>query len=573
MGPYFNFSEETNRMRRKIKRKYYVFVFIILYVACSRPSEPEFDNPYDDQSDAFIPHPDLVTLEVDSIRAFEAWSGGEFANDYGHPVTAKGVCWSSEENPTIDDDCTNDGDGLGTFESHLNNLEPDQQYFVRAYATSEGGTVYGDQQAMQTRDGRVSLLTGDATDITPFSATVEVHLEDDGGAEVIRWGLCYDRDESPTVEANCLQEHLKASGTSDSAGNGNALPEEDHITNKQQSKMSLSLQLDGLEPNRRYYVRSFAENLAGISYGPEIYFDTEEGLAEVTTRSVDNITHDSARSGGTVADEGGSPVTQRGVCWSTSQYPTTIDCTSDGSGTGSFTSILSNLQPETRYYVRAYATNSAGTSYGSQREFATEDENWQRDIETNIVEVTSPTGRVWMDRNLGASRAATSIDDEGSYGDLYQWGRPADGHQKRNSGTTSTISNSDQPGHGDFILAPNSPFDWRSPQNDNLWQGVNSVNNPCPDGYRLPTEPEWEAERQSWSSNNRVGAFESPLKLPVAGRRGRNSGSLLDVGSSGRYWSGTVDGSGSRRLLFSSSDAGMDSGTRTLGRSVRCLKN
>lgn len=96
----------------------------------------------------------------------------------------------------------------------------------------------------------------------------------------------------------------------------------------------------------------------------------------------------------------------------------------------------------------------------------------------------SGTGKIWMDRNLGATHVATSSMDADSYGDLYQWGRDADGHQIRTSGTTDTLSSMDVPGHGDFILAPNSPVDWRNPQNDNLWQGVNGINNPCPAGYK-----------------------------------------------------------------------------------------
>lgn len=195
-------------------------------------------------------------------------------------------------------------------------------------------------------------------------------------------------------------------------------------------------------------------------------------------------------------------------------------------------------------------------------------------IGTEVVDVTNPaTGRTWMDRNLGATRAATSSTDSQSYGDLYQWGRAADGHQRRNSGTTSTLSTSDQPGHGSFILAPNSPYDWRSPQNSNLWQGVNGINNPCPGGYRLPTDAEWEAERRSWSSNNAAGAFNSPLRLPVAGYRDNGSGSLANVGSFGVYWSGTADGAYSRRLRFGSSLAGMFSNRRAYGFSVRCLKD
>ncbi|MGE4541907.1 MAG: hypothetical protein AB7D35_11655, partial [Bacteroidales bacterium] len=160
-----------------------------------------------------------------------------------------------------------------------------------------------------------------------------------------------------------------------------------------------------------------------------------------------------------------------------------------------------------------------------------------------------------------------------AYGDLYQWGRDTDGHEKRNSGTTSTLSNSDTPGHGNFITVTSSPYDWRSPQNNNLWQGVSGTNNPCPAGYRLPTEAEWEAERQSWSSSNAAGAFNSPLKLPVAGSRVLSDGSLRNVGSNGDYWSATVDGTYARNLFFRSSDANVGKGLRANGRSVRCLKD
>ena len=184
------------------------------------------------------------------------------------------------------------------------------------------------------------------------------------------------------------------------------------------------------------------------------------------------------------------------------------------------------------------------------------------------------TGKIWMDRNLGASRAATSSTDAEAYGDLYQWGRQADGHQIRTSGTTITLSSSDTPGHGDFILTPDIiPSDWRSPRNDNLWQGVNGTNNPCPAGYRLPTEAELNAERHSWGSNDAAGAFASPLKLPVAGARRDLDGSFLSVGSGGYYWSSSVDGAYSRFLFFISSNAGTDQRYRAYGFSVRCVKD
>jgi len=120
-------------------------------------------------------------------------------------------------------------------------------------------------------------------------------------------------------------------------------------------------------------------------------------------------------------------------------------------------------------------------------------------------EVQNPkTGKIWMDRNLGANEVATSITDAAAYGDLYQWGRAADGHQLRTSTTTSTLSTSDTPGNALFIISGGGggAQDWRTPANDNLWQGVNGINNPCPAGYRLPTYAELVSERSTWSSSD-----------------------------------------------------------------------
>jgi hypothetical protein len=182
------------------------------------------------------------------------------------------------------------------------------------------------------------------------------------------------------------------------------------------------------------------------------------------------------------------------------------------------------------------------------------------------------TKLAWLDRNLGATQAATSFTDSNAYGDLYQWGRLTDGHEERNSGTTSTLSTTDVPGNDDFILAPSSPYDWRSPQNDNLWQPTSYINNPAPPGWRLPTEAEWESERGSWGSNDSNGAFASPLKLPSAGLRGHGDGSLYSVGSDGYYWSSSVDGTYARFLRFDSSNAFMRSYFRARGYSVRCVR-
>jgi len=129
------------------------------------------------------------------------------------------------------------------------------------------------------------------------------------------------------------------------------------------------------------------------------------------------------------------------------------------------------------------------------------------------------TSKCWLDRNLGATRVAQTSTDYLAYGDLFQWGRGDDGHQSItwtgyyawglpvNVTTTDALSLLDTPGHNKFILAPDSPHDWRSPQNDNLWQGINGVNNPCPSGFRIPTDIELTAEINSWSSKNPAGAL------------------------------------------------------------------
>ena len=187
--------------------------------------------------------------------------------------------------------------------------------------------------------------------------------------------------------------------------------------------------------------------------------------------------------------------------------------------------------------------------------------------------VTGANSKCWLDRNLGATQVAVSSTHSDSYGDLYQWGRGADGHQIRTSGTTSTLSTTDQPGNDNFILAPNSPNDWRNPQNAGLWQGVNGVNNPCPSGFRIPTEAEWNAERLSWSANTSAGAFASPLRLPMAGRRVYTDGSHANVGTTGDYWSSTVSGSFSLNLNFGTSFATIGMYSRATGFSIRCIKD
>jgi uncharacterized protein (TIGR02145 family) len=203
---------------------------------------------------------------------------------------------------------------------------------------------------------------------------------------------------------------------------------------------------------------------------------------------------------------------------------------------------------------------------------------------TEVIEVLNPkTGKIWMDRNLGAIRASQGNNDLSSYGDLYQWGRRADGHQCRDSQVSEMMSDIDQPTIPNFFGVY---FDWRSVQNDSFWQGVNGVNIPCPIGFRLPTEAEWIVEFQSWETPN--GAFKSKSKLPFGGSRShltRPPGNLLNVGISGNYWSSTTGSEvgirnfNARMIHFGNNvshsyfEGQMRNENRGAGLSVRCIKN
>lgn len=251
----------------------------------------------------------------------------------------------------------------------------------------------------------------------------------------------------------------------------------------------------------------------------------------------------------------------------------------DGDGFGNIAIATTSVSAPVGYVVDSNDCNDADASIYPGA-FDIPDDGIDQDCvdgdaTTGVVNgtVTSLTGRVWMDRNLGASQVATAYNDSAAYGDLYQWGRGTDGHEKRTSSITTTLSSSDTPGHGSFILAPSYPGDWRNPQNDSLWQGVTGTNNPCPSGFRLPTSTEWDAERATWSTNDQAGAFASPLKLGSAGYRYNVGGSLHNAGSAGYYWSSSVIGILARDLYFDSGSAGTISHVRAYGLSARCLED
>lgn len=226
-------------------------------------------------------------------------------------------------------------------------LYPGTTYYYRYVAYNEIDTLEMEEKSFTTEDGTLAAITtSNLTQIGAYSAVGGGNVSSDGYFEVTERGVCWSTSPNPTTDNN---------KTIDGEGIG-----------------SFSSNITNLSLNTTYYVRAYATNAKGTVYGEQKKFTTNSNEITVKTSSVYNITPNTATCGGEVSTEGTQGITARGVCWHTASNPTIANSkTIDGSGSGVFISNITGLAEGTKYYVRAYATNSTGTVYGEEISFTT----------------------------------------------------------------------------------------------------------------------------------------------------------------------------------------------------------
>ncbi|MEI8203170.1 MAG: GEVED domain-containing protein [Bacteroidota bacterium] len=309
------------------------------------------DQGIDEFNISDAPAPTVTTGAVSAITGSTAQAGGTVTAGSG--VTARGVCWGTTANPTVPSvNSTNDGTGLGTFTSFLTGLNSGTLYHYRAYAINGNGTSYGNDSIFTTSYVYAPTVRIDTViNIAMTSATANGFVTSDGGSgPIIENGFVYSLTPGAFIGGAGV---TKISVATPALG-------------------FYTMDLSGLTQGTQYYVNAYAINSVGASYGTEKTFSTF-APPTVTTTAATAILSGSAVSGGNVTHDWGSPILAYGVAYGTTANPDILTSlfTTDGAGTGIFTSNLSSLTSNTTYHYRAYATNTYGTSYGADLTFTT----------------------------------------------------------------------------------------------------------------------------------------------------------------------------------------------------------
>jgi len=298
--------------------------------------------------------PSVTTANVTDITQTTALAGGTVTDDGGAAVINRGVTWGTTHNPTVGYVNTKDGTGTGTFSSKLSGLSGSTKYYVRAFATNNLGTGYGNEVSFISNEiSLATVITSNVTAITLTTATAGGKIPSSGGTAITEWGVCWSTSQNPTIADQAIV--LKIDPRVDVFG----------------ADTTFTGNITGLNPGTTYYVRAYAVNSMGTAYGNQVSFITKQ-FATLTTTEVTSITAFNAVSGGDITNNGGGEIISSGVIWGTNpDLDVFLGATVDGSGPGPFVSYLSFLTPKTTYYIRAYVLTDVGKAYGPTISFTT----------------------------------------------------------------------------------------------------------------------------------------------------------------------------------------------------------
>ena len=652
--------------------------------------------------------PTVTTASVSNITTNAVTCGGNVTSDGGATVTARGVCWSTSQNPTISDSHTTNGTGTGSFTSNITGLAPLTTYYVRAYATNSVGTSYGNVKSFvvpNPNDGQPCPGAATVTDIdgntyntvqignqcwmkenlrtTRYANGVNIpmgsiysytdpyrYAPDNNSSNVSTYGYLYNwsavmhgassSSSNPSgVQGICpngwhvpsyaewtqltnyvgSQTQYQCNNSSDNiakalasttgwnssstacaVGNNlsmnnatgfSALPAGSYIGSyggfggnacfwSATEYLSSYALYSGLGYDYAYVYRVNDDRYVG--YSVRCVKGAGTTPLTVLTTPVTSITATSATCGGEVVSDGGSTVTARGVCWSTSQNPTISDShTTNGTGTGSFTSNITGLTPITTYYVRAYATNSAGTVYGEQLYFTTPGAYDGQpcpgaatvtDYDNNTYNTVKIGNQCWMKENLRTTHysngTSIALGSSTSTSTAYRY------YPNNSSSNVSTYG---------YL------YNWAAVMRNSSSSSANpsGVQGICPTGWHVPSDAEWTQLTDYVSSQSQyvcgsintyiakalastTGWYSSTTNTCAVGNipaqnnatsfsalpAGVYSGNYSIVGGNAYFWSATeyVDGYAVHCSLFYGY-AHLDRGSygKHFGFSVRCVKN
>lgn len=300
--------------------------------------------------DAIPVVPSVSTSGCSNVTNTSLTASGNVTGDGYATVTSRGFCYSStNSNPTLADSYVVSGSGTGSYSASITGLAPGTTYYIRSYATNSAGTGYGNVVTQATTYSAPSVTTSAVSNIDKFSATLNGSVNSDNGSTVTERGFVYSTNTNPVIGGAGVTK-VTVSGTLG----------------------GYSYNATSLSAKTTYYVKAYATNVAGTSYGSQTSFETLPAAPTVESTGVTNLLDTTATFGGNVVSDNGSTISERGVCYNTSANPTTANNKQVVSGTtGSYTKNITGLTAATTYHYRAFATNIYGTSYGSDVELRT----------------------------------------------------------------------------------------------------------------------------------------------------------------------------------------------------------